>query len=131
MSPHTPLPTDRRPRAPVLIVEDHHDTAEMLRRFLTRRGQPADIAEDAATALAKLQTQRPSCLLLDESIPGMTGLQLLRTLRQHPEYQSLPAVFYSAHHDADKQAAAQALGAAWFIKGISRLEDLNAHIAAY
>ena len=110
---------------PVLIVEDHADTAEMLRRLLARNGFAADVAMNAAEAIEKLERQRPTCLILDETMPGMTGLELMRHIQAHPKHREIPVLFYSAAFDAQKQAQAKAMGAkGWFIKGVSRLPDL-------
>lgn len=115
----------------VLIVEDHPDTADMLRRYLARKGYAAEVAPDGATALDYLAQNRPACVILDETMPGMTGLDLLRELRGTPEAENLPIFFYSAAFDRRKQQEAQSLGArGWFVKGISRLNDLMDNVIA-
>jgi DNA-binding response OmpR family regulator len=115
----------------VLIVEDHADTAEMLRRFLVRNGMGAEVALDAEMAMSAMARSRPSCVILDETMPGRTGLELLRRLREHPAYRDLPVLFYSAAFDWRKQAEARSLGAkGWFIKGVSRLPDLMEQVRA-
>lgn len=109
----------------VLIVDDHVDTADMLRRYLARNGVPADVALSGTAALEHLSTQKPACVILDETMPGMTGLDLLRQLQQHPDARNIPVYFYSAAFDRRKQLEAERLGAkGWFVKGISRLTDL-------
>jgi CheY-like chemotaxis protein len=125
-----PHPADDQ-RPPVLIVEDHADTAEMLRRFLGRNGVAAEVASGAEVALTALAQRTPSCLILDETMPGTTGLELLRRLRQNPVHRDLPVVFYSAAFDWGKQVEARALGArGWLVKGVSRLSDLMEQVRA-
>lgn len=109
----------------ILLVEDDLDTADMLRRFFRRKGLPCEVVHDGQSALQFFKSHRPTYLVLDEAMPGMTGLDLLRRLRAWPEYQDIPAVFYSAAYDWRKQMESEALGAkAWLVKGVSRLDDL-------
>jgi CheY-like chemotaxis protein len=109
----------------VLIVEDHSDTADMLRRYLEREGCDAEIVGDGRQALEYLERGRPRCLIVDEGMPGMTGLELLRQLQARPEYRGIPVIFYSAAYEWRKQMEAEALGAkGWYIKGVTALGEM-------
>jgi CheY-like chemotaxis protein len=115
----------------ILIVEDHADTAEMLRRYLHRNGYEAEVVPNAAAALSSLASHRPACMILDQTMPGMTGLDLMRQLQANPTVSDIPVYFYSAAFDQGKQIEARSLGAkGWYIKGISRLTDLMDHVIA-
>jgi two-component system chemotaxis response regulator CheY len=116
-----------------LIVEDHSDTAEMLRNFLKRKGVHAESVADGMEALEYLEGKgAPHCLIVDWGMPRMDGLELLRQLKARPEYRNLPVIFYSASYDWRRQMEAETLGAAaWYIKGISSLKDLVAKVHEY
>jgi len=116
----------------VLIVEDHADTADMLRNHLKRKGYDAETVDNGMAALEFLERQRPKVLLIDESMPVMNGLTLLRQLQARPEYRHIPVVFYSGAYDWRKQMEAEALGAkAWFIKGVTSLQDVMTKVTAF
>lgn len=116
---------------PILIVEDHPDTADMLRRYLARKGYAAEVAPDGDSALEMFSHRRPTCVILDETMPGRTGLAVLRELKGMPDAQDVPVFFYSAVFDQGKQREAEALGASgWYVKGISRLTDLMDKVVA-
>jgi two-component system chemotaxis response regulator CheY len=116
----------------VLIVEDHADTADMLRSHLKRQGCDADIVDNGQAALDFLQQRLPRCLIVDEGLPVMNGLSLLRQLQARPEYRHLPVIFYSGAYDWRKQMEAEALGAkAWFIKGVSNLKDVMSAVLPF
>jgi two-component system chemotaxis response regulator CheY len=116
----------------VLIVEDHPDTAEMLRSYLARKGLMAQSVGDGVDALEYLEGNGvPQCLIVDWGLPRMDGLELLRQLKARPLYKDVPVIFYSASYEWRRQMEAEALGAAgWYIKGVSSLNDLAAKAQA-
>lgn len=116
----------------VLIVEDHLDTAELLRAYFKRKGLEVETVSDGMEALEFLERDVPRCIVSDESMPRMGGLDLLRQLQARPEYKGIPVLFYSAAFDWRKQMEAEALGAkGWYIKGVSSLKELAARVAGY
>jgi two-component system sensor histidine kinase ChiS len=116
-------------RTILLVVEDHPDTADLLTRYLGRRGIQAASVGNGMSALEYIEHEKPCCLLLDENMPGMTGLELFQQLLAREETKSIPVFFYSASYDWRKQMEANALGAkGWFVKGVTRLEDMLAAI---
>jgi CheY-like chemotaxis protein len=116
----------------VLIVEDHADTAEMLQKYLKRKGCDAEVVGDGVSALEYLEQGVPRCLIVDEGMPRMTGLDLLKQLQARPEYRGIPVVFYSAAFDWRKQMEAEALGAkGWYIKGVSSLKEMMGKVLGF
>jgi DNA-binding response OmpR family regulator len=114
----------------VLIVEDHPDTADMLARFLNRHGMAAESAGDAATAMDRMRANPPACVILDEGLPGTSGLELFRQMRARAEWRDIPVLFYSGAYDWRKQMEAEALGAkGWFVKGVAGIPKLVEAVA--
>jgi CheY-like chemotaxis protein len=112
-------------RCTILVVEDHADTAGMLTRHLGRRGLCAETVGTGPEALEYLAQTKPCCIVLDEGMPGMSGLEFFRHLLAWSETRDIPVFFYSASFDWRKQMEATALGAkGWFVKGVSRMQDL-------
>lgn len=66
----------------ILIVEDNVDLAFGLRRTLEFEGYDVDVAEDGERALAKLGARTPELVILDVMLPGRSGFQVLRELRE-------------------------------------------------
>ena len=116
----------------VLIVEDDTDTADMLRRLFVKRRLGTDRIQavgDVPAALEFLHQATPRCMIIDERLPGLSGLDLLRLIRAQPEFQDVAIFFYSAIYDWRKQMEAEALGAHWYVKGVSRITDLILQVA--
>jgi CheY-like chemotaxis protein len=72
----------------VLIIDDSEDDRALYRRTLAKsRESTYEIAEaeDGETGLARLAEQSPDCVLLDYSLPGRNGVEVLKRLRaKHP-----------------------------------------------
>src|SRR5579885_1554820 len=84
----------------VLVVDDDQTIAELMRDFLETEGYAVEIALDGESALRKLQGGTVDCLLLDVMMPGMSGFELCRRIR---ETSDVPILFLSAKAgDADK-----------------------------
>jgi DNA-binding response OmpR family regulator len=68
-------------RANVLVADDDHRQAEVVRRYLVADGHEAVVVHDGRSALAQARRLRPDLLVLDVMMPGMDGLHVCRTLR--------------------------------------------------
>ncbi len=84
----TPAPASRR----VLVVDDNRDAAESLAMLLDVVGMETQIAHDGPSALAVMQTFRPSTVLLDVGMPGMDGHEVARRIRQQPEFGAVQLI---------------------------------------
>jgi CheY-like chemotaxis protein len=76
----------------VLIVEDHADTREMLRTFLSMIGCRVIEAEDGEQALSVAEKGHPDLILLDLKIPLLDGLTVTRLIRSLPVLNKVPVV---------------------------------------
>ncbi len=87
-------------RLSVLVVEDEPAIASLMRDFLEADGFAVLAAEDAPGALTVFDVSAPDCVLLDVMLPGESGFELCRQIR---ERSNLPILFLSARgEDADK-----------------------------
>ena len=80
----------------VLVVEDEPDAAQVLAMMLTRSGFRVDVARDGAQALRALEHKTYDAVSLDLRLPDISGLELLRRIRQNPDTVDLPIVVVSA-----------------------------------
>lgn len=97
-APARPNASPRRPATiapmidPILIVEDDPSSRETLARLLQHAGYPVAAAPDGPAALEILSRLRPALVLLDLMMPGMEGGEVLRRIRQHPDWRNLKVV---------------------------------------
>ena len=70
------------PDISVLVVDDERSNVESLERIFAREGMRVLVATDAKHALEVLRTHRVHVVLTDLMMPGTTGLELLRAVKQ-------------------------------------------------
>src|SRR5436190_9162176 len=92
----------------VLVVEDHLDTRELFALMLAHEGCEVRQGENGNEALALLDQAQPDVLLVDLMMPEMDGIELIRRVRQMPEFGSLPIVATTALTGAIIELAALA-----------------------
>ncbi|HEY9770223.1 MAG TPA: response regulator [Coleofasciculaceae cyanobacterium] len=81
----------------VLIVEDTHAERQMSSALLTHAGFDVAVAEDAESAWKWLNNHpAPNLILLDIVMPGESGLDLCRKIREHSDWQNIPILFCSS-----------------------------------
>jgi two-component system response regulator VicR len=81
---HTGQVMNKPPLPPILVVDDNHDNAEIIRQYLEIRGYPITVAHSGDEALALFETVRPAVVLLDVMMPGRDGWEVCRAMKQHP-----------------------------------------------
>jgi CheY-like chemotaxis protein len=76
----------------ILVVEDHDDSRRMLEDMLTQAGFRVLTATDGAEALRLLASERPDLIVLDLILPWVNGVEVLRTVRDHPQLRIVPVL---------------------------------------
>ncbi|MDP3866118.1 MAG: CHASE domain-containing protein [Rhodoferax sp.] len=88
----------------ILVVEDEPDVAQVLGLMLTRGGYQVDVVGSGAEALAALQQTPYAAVSLDLMLPDISGLEVIRQVRQRPETADLPIVVVSAKMEEGRLA---------------------------
>jgi hypothetical protein len=84
------------PPCPVLLVEDHADLRELMRRMLEHEGWVVEEAENGRVALGRVAENRPELIVLDLMMPEMDGFSFLEELRQQEAWRSIPVIVVTA-----------------------------------
>lgn len=80
----------------ILIVDDVEDNRNVLERHLRRAGFATDTAVDGMSALAMVTESQPDVVLLDWMMPGLSGLETLRAMREKFDENELPIIMCTA-----------------------------------
>jgi len=81
----------------ILLVEDNEMNRDMLSRRLERRGYTVVVAVDGSQGVAKARSEAPDLILMDLSLPEMTGWEATRIIRADPATASIPVIALTAH----------------------------------
>jgi two-component system cell cycle response regulator DivK len=98
---------NRRPR--IAIVEDNADNRMLLEELLSDR-YDIDAYEDGIIGLAGMRAKPPRVVLLDISLPSMTGTQVLTQMREDSVLGPIPVIALTAHGMPDDRARFLAQG---------------------
>lgn len=97
----------------VILIDDETDLLKALSRLLRAEGFEVETHERASTFLAAPRPEEPACLVLDESMPGMTGSALHQHLAR--EESHLAVIFLTARGDIPMSVRAMKAGAVDFL----------------
>jgi CheY-like chemotaxis protein len=110
----------------VLVFEDEKDSRDFIAQYLRREGHTVSIAADGETALHKLITERVDLVVLDLTMPGMNGIELLEVMRVYLRLQAMPVIIVTGNANADDLRKVWSLGVAHvFYKGSFNLTELG------
>ncbi|HDZ46897.1 hypothetical protein LCGC14_0119960 [marine sediment metagenome] len=97
--------------AKVLVVDDEPNIVLSLEFLMEQAGFEVVTAEDGEQALARVDDTQPDLLLLDISLPGISGFDVLERLRSQEATAQLPIIMLTAHGRDVEREKGMALGA--------------------
>jgi two-component system, chemotaxis family, response regulator PixH len=113
--------------ATVLIVEDTFSEMELISNYLRESGYSVITTNDAKDAMVKAEQQKPDFVVTDVVMPGMSGLELCRTLKKNPATQKLPVIVCtSKNQDLDRMWAMKQGADAYVVKPFTKDDLLKA-----
>lgn len=107
---------DRRKDLELLIVEDRDVMLKIIRRLLVQLGYGRiDEAANGLQALETIRHKRYDLVLSDWNMDGMSGFDLLKSIRANPETQATPFILVTAEAKRENILAARAAGASGYL----------------
>ena len=100
----------------ILVVDDHFDTCRVMALLFRKAGYQAECADDGYAAISKLRLMTPKVMVLDLAMAGMSGIDVLRTIRVDPDLKHLPVVVFSATNNEKEVNELHRLGIQGFLR---------------
>lgn len=112
----------------ILIVDDNPTSLALLSTSLEDFGYAIKNASDGESALILLDYHRPSLILLDVTMPGISGFETCQRIKANPKTRDVPLVFMTALSDVDNKSKGLALGAVDYITKTFHQEEVIARV---
>ena len=110
----------------VCIVDDQPSLRQMLRFALGQQGYNICEAANGVEAIKLLAEESVDLLIVDWQMPVMNGMELIRIVREKPEYDELPIIMISCRDDISVRKEAYSLGVnSWLKKPFRMAQILN------
>jgi putative two-component system response regulator len=107
----------------VLVVDDDPAVANVFARFVQKAGYDVETAGDSSAALASIANHAPDVILLDLVLPGMSGIDICRRLKQELRTRLIPVVLITGETDRERRLEGLEAGADDFLtKPVDRQE---------
>ena len=114
----------------VAIVEDEEAISELLRYNLEAEGFEVDAILRGDEAETRLKERVPDLLILDWMLPGVSGIELCRRLRQRPETERLPIIMLTARGEEAERVRGLTTGADDYVVKPFSTPELMARVKA-
>ena len=116
-------------KASILVVDDDPEIVMMLSTRLGKRGYQVTTASDGNKAIEIARKTKPNIVLLDVMMPGKSGWEVARALKQDPETQDVKIVMVSAIGEKTNEITAPIYGADAHVDKPFEFEHLEKVIA--
>ena len=112
----------------ILIIEDEKELSESIAIYLKSEDYICEVAADFNTAIEKTELHDYDCILLDITLPGGSGLEILKELKANNKMDGV--LIISAKNSLDDKINGLTLGADDYLPKPFHLSELSARIAA-
>jgi DNA-binding response OmpR family regulator len=112
----------------ILVIEDDRTVGQYVKRGLEEHGYQADVVDDGLEGLRLASSGRHDLIILDLRLPGMTGLELVRTLRDRGG--TVPILVLTAQDSVEFKVQALRAGADDYVTKPFAFEELLARVEA-
>jgi len=114
----------------ILVVEDEADLVDLIAFNLEREGYVCRIARDGRAAQEELRKGFPDLVILDRMLPGVSGDDVLASLRRDPGGAAVPVILLTAKADESDELVGFALGADDYVTKPFSIKRLIARVSA-
>ena len=112
----------------ILIIEDEKGLRESIEEYFTEAGNICETASTYAEAISKVRLYRYDCILLDITLPGGTGIEILKKVKENDHQDGI--LIISAKNSLDDRLQGLDLGADDYLVKPFHLSELRARVMA-
>lgn len=117
--------------AAIMVVDDHPSNVLLLQEMLQRKGYRVRPFLRAADAIDSARTDPPDLILLDISMPGLSGFEACNILKQESELAPIPVIFLSAMNQTAGKVEAFRCGGVDYISKPFEFDEVHARVETH
>jgi DNA-binding response OmpR family regulator len=114
----------------ILVVEDDHDIAELIRHYLEKAGHLVHRLSSGGSVLSRLRAEPADLVILDLMLPEIGGLALCQAMRGDPATAATPIIMLTARGDEADRVAGLEIGADDYVTKPFSPKELTARVTA-
>lgn len=114
-----------RDKKKILIVDDNEDIIITYRVVLERMGYGVATAHDGQDCLDQIEAIQPDMVLLDVLLPGLSGTEVCRSIKETAKTKDIPVVAITASMSGETRERMAEVGADGFLLKPVDVSDLN------
>jgi CheY-like chemotaxis protein len=115
----------------ILVVDDSATVRKFVSVSLSMQGFKVVAASDGMDALEKLPGEHIDLVITDLNMPNMDGFELIRALRDNPQYKDLPVIILSSLGDSVSKEKGTKLGVGSYVVKPFSLEKIQYEVSKY
>lgn len=115
----------------ILIVDDNDDIIITYRVVLDRMGYGVVVAHDGREVLTEIDESKPDMVLLDVRLPGLSGTEVCRLIKERAQTKDIPVVAITASMSTETRKMMAEVGADEFLLKPIDVSDLNRVVKKY
>ena len=112
----------------VMIIEDEEALALMLRYNLEKEGYKVAVESRGSKALAEIEKNHPSVILLDWMLPEMSGVEICKLIRAKPDIKNIPVIMLTAKGEEEDKVKGLNAGADDYVTKPFSVPELLARV---
>ena len=113
--------------AKILLVDDHPDMREVVGQMLQLHGHAVELADSGEQAWKLIEESLFDAIVVDQRLPGISGMDLLKRVRQSAALVKVPVILCSGD-DSERDAAFLAGACDFWLKGSEAMFDSIARL---
>ena len=118
-------------KSKILIVDDNTENLSILGNILMSKDYTVQVAQNGKSAINAVHKKQPDLILLDINMPGLTGYDVCRTLKEDKKTSEIPVIFLTAHTETEHIVEGFSLGAVDYITKPFSEEELLSRVKTH
>jgi DNA-binding response OmpR family regulator len=88
----------------ILLIDDDKDICQLTQKALTLHGYKVDAFCDPMAGIKHAQSNKPNLILMDIMLPGLSGPEIIKSLKESPQFKDIPVIFLTGLVTGDENS---------------------------